>query len=148
MKTSEVERSAGELPVTGATPTEESNRREMQSAVAPATTSARRRPLASNTRSDWPLPPPISDRSAKRTATPRPGAHEEAVDLSPAELEMLTLLQARCKELGVKIKKNKLLGAGLQLLAGTPTGKLLAILGPLESCGPLKIKKRKPPVRA
>lgn len=62
--------------------------------------------------------------------------------------EALTRLQERCKEVGIKIKKNKLLSAGLQLLANAPTGKLLAILGPMETCErPGKIKKKKVPPR-
>ncbi|MBV8635713.1 MAG: hypothetical protein JO002_14560, partial [Burkholderiaceae bacterium] len=98
----------------------------------------------------WPLPPPITTNDDE-PAVPRPKqkSRENTIELSAAELETLEVLQTRCKELGVKIRKNKLLAAGLQLLATAPTGKLLAMVGPLEtSSNPVKIKKRKAPPRA
>jgi hypothetical protein len=108
-----------------------------------------RKPLAGKACADWPLPPPISANQNPSPARSRAKARDESTSLSTGDEKTLAQLQIRCQGLGVKIKKNKLLGAGLRLLADAPTGKLLAILGPLESTSTVvKIKKRKAPPRA
>jgi len=85
-------------------------------------------------------------------AMPRRRARCDAGDtirLAEGETEILAALQARCKQLGIKIKKADLLAVGLQLLADAPIGKLLAILGPHERSGfSLQRRKKKVPVRS
>lgn len=147
MKASDTERSSNDLPATDSVSIEAGNPALSQLKPAPAAT-APKRSIVSATHADWPLPPPITETE---TAPSRPKSKpaREVLELSAADLETLEALQARCKDCGVKIKKNKLLTAGLQLLATAPTGKLLAVLGPLESVDESwKHRKRKAPSRS
>ena len=151
MKAPEAERSSLELPATSGIANEESSQAQAQVKPAPAYANGmpiQRKPLAAPSRLDWPLPPPIEEVSSENPATLRRKPQSERIVLSQEDQDTLTALHERCKAFGIKIKKDKLLAAGLQLLAGAPPGKLLAILGPLESHGDvLKRKKKKPPLR-
>ena len=152
MNASESERSTADLPTTDGIPSAAPNRTQGQSKPesAASAVTARSKPLPLS-RADWPLPPPISETADAAPATTRPKARprHELIELSSADEKALEALQERCKEVGIKIKKNKLLTAGLQLLAAAPTGKLLALLGPLESVdASWKPKKKKTPPRA
>ena len=143
MNTADAERSSPEITANGSTEDSGIQQITAKAMAAPVP----RKPLASKAACAWPLPPPIStsDTPAQQArAKPR----DESISLAAKDEQALALLQTRCEELGIKIKKNKLLGAGLRLLADAPTGKLLAILGPLETpAGPVKIKKKKAPPR-
>lgn len=149
MKASEADRSSLEMPALAGTPHEDASpaQAQMKPVPAPGTAPIPRKPLATASGTDWPLPPPIGDTDSGKPAIARKPRREE-ISLSRKDLEALAELHERCKGFGVKIRKDKLLAAGLQLLAQAPTGKLLAILGPLESQSTvLRRKKKKPPVR-
>jgi hypothetical protein len=147
MKASEADRSSLELPALAGAAQEDATQAQMKPVPAPGTAPIQRKPLAAASGTDWPLPPPIGDIDSGKPAIARKPRREE-ISLSRKDLEALNELHERCKGFGVKIRKDKLLAAGLQLLAQAPTGKLLAILGPLESQSTvLKRKKKKPPVR-
>ena len=73
----------------------------------------------------------------------------EIVTLAPVDVETFRELHNRCEAVGMKVRKSRLLVAGLHLLASMPMGKFLAVLGPLESPVNLqKVKKKKPPTPA
>lgn len=159
MKTSEAERTSGDLPAADGVTINEASHLPMQTrpaAISAATvqappTAIRKKPTA-NSRADWPLPPPISScdtATEGNTEAPAPKQHprnrlpHNTVNLATRDLETLTALQTRCKDMGVKVRKNQLLAISLQLLANAPTGKLLAMLGPLECYDSVPKRKKK-----
>ena len=150
MNASESERSTADLPTSEGISSAAPNRTQGQSKLESASSAviARSKPLPLS-RADWPLPPPISEAGNAAPGRSKTRPRHELIELSSADEKALAVLQERCREVGIKIKKNKLLTASLQLLAAAPTGKLLALLGPLESVDTSwKPKKKKTPPRA
>ena len=148
MKPADAERASPELPAGTVEETGTQSAPTKAATMQAAATQPAKKPLAAKACADWPLPPPISAKGSAPSRS-RAKARNESPSLSAGDEKTLAQLQVRCQELGMKIKKNKLLGAGLRLLADAPTGKLLAILGPLESTSTVvRIKKRKAPPRA
>ncbi len=154
MKTSDAERTTEDSSVTHGSSTGGLALNHIvikQVSARTAATTSPQKSIAVITRSDWPLPAPLPHATSvqPRQAKLRREPQEDTIQLSRGELETLTALQARCKQAGVKLKKNDLLAIGLQLLADAPTGKLLAILGPYDSKDfSLKRRKKKAPPHA
>lgn len=78
----------------------------------------------------------------------KPKSKRDVFTLSPTDHRLLNELKLRCESTGVKIKKTQLLVTGLHLLSSLPMGKLLAVIGPLESKvikPQIRKKKMRPP---